>query len=95
MNVDEVIAFEEGTMDEEKERQFMQGMINSGAAWKMNGSYGRAATAMIEAGACALGVVGHRDYWGNYVPGRDEVKPGTKGSVAYCESRGYTVVDPK
>jgi len=31
-----------------------------------------------------LGPVGHKDYWGNYIPSRDEVVPGTKGSVEYA-----------
>jgi hypothetical protein len=41
--------------------------------------------AAIEAGECMLGEQGHRDYWGNRVPSRYEVEPGTKGSVEYAE----------
>ncbi|MCA1799786.1 MAG: hypothetical protein LC650_00645 [Actinobacteria bacterium] len=63
----------------------MQELIDSGAAWRMEGSMGRAAMDAIESGQCVLGEVGHTDYWGNYVPSRYEVKPGTKGSMEYAE----------
>ena len=63
----------------------LQGLIDSGMAWRLEGSVGRAAMAAIEDGACVLGEVGHRDYWGNYVPSRHEVEPGTKGSLEYAE----------
>lgn len=62
--------------------QAMQRAINSGMAWKMQGSYGRAAMEALESGACMLGREAQRDYWGNVIPGRDDVKPGTKGSKA-------------
>lgn len=67
----------------------LQGLINSGMAWKLEGSVGRACMAAIEAGACILGPKGFNDAYGNYVPSRYEVKPGTKGSVVYKKSMGY------
>ena len=63
----------------------LQGLIDSGMAWRLEGSVGRAAMAAIEDGVCVLGETGHRDYWGNYIPSRYEVAPGTKGSVEYAE----------
>ena len=60
----------------------MQRAINSGMAWKMQGSYGRAAMEALESGACMLGRESTRDYWGNVIPSRDDVKPGSKGSKA-------------
>lgn len=62
----------------------LQDLINNGAAWRLEGSVGRAAMRAIEGGRCVLGETGHRDYWGNYVPSRTEVQPGTKGSVEYA-----------
>lgn len=62
-----------------------QAWIDSGTAWQLEGSVGREAMSLIEAGHCVLGEVGHRDYWGNYVPSRHEVKPGTLGSAEYAE----------
>jgi len=63
----------------------LQGLIDSGMAWRLEGSVGRAAMDAIENGECILGEVGHRDYWGNYIPSRHEVEPGTKGSLEYAE----------
>ena len=65
----------------------MQRLINSGAAWKLEGSVGRQAMALLDAGLCILGRKGQKDYWGNYVPSRKEVKNGTKGSVGYAAER--------
>ena len=64
----------------------LQELIDSGMAWKMEGAVGREAMASIESGDCVLGEVGHRDYWGNYVPSRTEVQPGTKGSLEYQQT---------
>jgi hypothetical protein len=64
----------------------MQGLVNSGSAWSLEGSVGRAAMSLIEAGAIMLGEEGHRDYWGNYVPSRYEVEPGSMGSKEYVEA---------
>lgn len=58
----------------------LQAMINSGDAWTMEGSYGRAAMDALAAGACMLPKEAHFDYYGNRVPSRDDLKPGTKGT---------------
>lgn len=63
----------------------LQRRIDDGSIWHLEGSAGRAAMEAIHAGHCTLGPTGHRDYWGNYVPGRDEVKPGTPGSSDYMQ----------
>lgn len=65
----------------------VQNLIDSGMAWRLEGHVGRTCMAAIEAGDAVLGEEGHRDYWGNYVPSRYEVKPGTKGSVEYAAAR--------
>lgn len=64
-----------------------QNLIDSGQAWRLEGSIGRAAMDHLEAGLCVLGETGHRDYYGNYVPSRTEVEPGSKGSVQYAAER--------
>lgn len=61
----------------------IQGLIDSGMAWRMEGSIGRQCMAAIEAGHVMLGPEGHYDYYGNYVPSRFEVEPGTMGSEEY------------
>ena len=67
----------------------LQTLINTGMAWRLEGFIGRQAMDCIEAGQCVLGEVGYRDYWGNYVPSRYEVREGTKGSVDYAKERGW------
>jgi len=57
-----------------------QDQINSGLCWKMEGSVGRFAMEMIEAGVCMLPKERKIDYYGNTVPSRDDLKPGTKGT---------------
>ena len=37
----------------------------------------------INAGRCVLGKARARDYWGNTIPSRDDVKQGTKGSYDF------------
>jgi len=51
-NIDEIIAFEQGELGEAETITMFQGLINSGMAWQLQGSYGRTATALIEAGLC-------------------------------------------
>ena len=70
-----------------------QELINTGQAWRMEGSVGRQAMALIEAGICALGESDHRDYYGNHVPSRDQVQEGTKGSVQFVHDHGNEVIE--
>jgi hypothetical protein len=62
-------------------------LINSGMAWGLEGHVGRVCMGAIEDGACMLGTVSHKDYWGNVVPSRFEVKEGTKGSRQFVVER--------
>lgn len=70
---------------EEEYIEGMQGLINSGTCWHMEGSVGRAASDLIQQGLCVLGERGFRDAYYNYVPSRYEVKPGAPGSQAYAD----------
>lgn len=74
--------YDEDLTQEEYVEQ-MQALIDSGTAWRLEGSVGRAAMALIEEGYCMLGEQAHTDYWGNRVPSRYEVLAGTKGSPEY------------
>ena len=58
----------------------IQALINSGMAWRLEGSIGRACTAELEAGTVMCGTEPKSDFWGNRVPSRYEVQAGTKGS---------------
>ena len=50
--VDEIISYEQGEMNEEEMISFFQELINTGLAWKLQGSYGRTAMNLIEEGLC-------------------------------------------
>jgi hypothetical protein len=51
--LNQVIAYEQGELDEEGIIDLFQELITTGMAWKMQGSYGRTASALIDAGYCA------------------------------------------
>lgn len=59
----------------------IQDSINTGLAWKMEGSVGRQAMNLLDSGACLLPKKFHKDYYGNTVPSRDVLKNGTKGTL--------------
>ena len=50
--VDKIIAYEGGEMSDEDTIIFFQELIDNGMAWSFQGSYGRMATALIDAGHC-------------------------------------------
>jgi hypothetical protein len=53
VTVDEIMRYEAGEMEDRAELlEFFQRLIDSGLAWRLQGSYGRAATRLIEAGLC-------------------------------------------
>lgn len=57
-----------------------QFLIDTGHAWKMEGSVGRQAMHLLEVGACMLPKKSFTDYYGNKIPSRDELKKGSKGT---------------
>lgn len=65
----------------------IQQLINSGMAWRLEGSFGRTAMAYIEAGLAILGPERVTDYYGNTVGSRFDVVRGTKGSIQYANKR--------
>ena len=56
--INRIIAYEEGAMNEEDIVTFFQDMIDSGVVWQLQGSYHRAANALIKAGKCHRSGVG-------------------------------------
>lgn len=58
----------------------MQEAINTGMAWKMEGSVGRRAMELLRTGACVLPKTAVVDVYGNRVPSRDELVSGTLGT---------------
>lgn len=51
MNVlSNIIAYEQGDLDESETVRLFQHLVDTGMAWKLQGSYGRTAVDLIEAG---------------------------------------------
>jgi hypothetical protein len=68
--------------DPDRETFALQRLIDAGQ-WRLEGSIGRAMMDAIEAGRCTLGPKPAWDYWGNRIPSKHEVQPGTKGSEEF------------
>jgi len=51
----DIIAFECGELSEEETIVLFQKLIDNGMAWTLQGSYGRTAKALIDAGLCKEG----------------------------------------
>lgn len=50
--VSQIIAYESGEMSESETIEFFQRLIDNGMAWTLQGSYGRMAMHLIDAGLC-------------------------------------------
>jgi hypothetical protein len=48
--VGQIVEYESGEMGQAEMVQFFQEIVNSGMAWELQGSYGRTAMNLIEAG---------------------------------------------
>ena len=53
--MDNLIAYENGELDEEETLDLFQELINSGLAWSLQGHYGRTAKHLLEVGLCHAG----------------------------------------
>ena len=51
-NIDKILAFENGEMDDEQLIEFFQEMIDTGVVWQLQGVYGRTASMLINEGIC-------------------------------------------
>lgn len=71
----------------------MQKLINSGEAWTREGSVGRKAMDMLNAGACMLPLVTRIDAYGTGVPSRDMLQAGSKGSFQNSQNFWQKVYD--
>ena len=50
--VDRIIAYEDGDLDDDEMIELFQALIDDGKVWSLQGSYGRTAKALIDAGYC-------------------------------------------
>lgn len=53
-DINDIIDYENGEMDEERLIAFFQGLVDSGMAWKLQGFYGSMAKQLIEEGLVFL-----------------------------------------
>ena len=53
IDYDKIIAYENDEMSQEEVIEFFQELIDTGAAWRLQGHYGRTALRLIEYGYCA------------------------------------------
>ena len=74
MDVDKIIAYEEGNLSEAETIKMFQSMIDDGSVWGLQGSYGRMAQALIDAGECQHAKERHKDYYGHTIPSRSDVR---------------------
>lgn len=61
--------------------EMMQEWIDKGIAWSMEGSVGREAMRGLESGMYFLPNNSCKDYYGNHIPSREEIRIGTAGSL--------------
>jgi hypothetical protein len=54
VDVDFITAYEAGETDEQETIEGFQRLIDSGIVWQLQGSYGRMAMALIDAGYCFI-----------------------------------------
>ena len=52
--LDQILAFEQGEMEDTEMIIFFQDLIDTGIAWELQGRYGRTARDLINAGYCTL-----------------------------------------
>ncbi|KKK73012.1 hypothetical protein LCGC14_2898140 [marine sediment metagenome] len=53
--IDKIIAYEQGELDDAGTLELFQTLVDSGMAWKLQGSYGRMAMSLLEAGLIEKG----------------------------------------
>ena len=54
VDLDDIIAFEEGTITDERKTALFQNLVDTGQAWTLQGFYGREACRLIAAGVVTV-----------------------------------------
>ena len=90
---EQMVAFESGGLSDKETIELFQTLIDKGTVWSLQGSYGRMARDLINAGQCVLGPVSRTDSHGNYVPSRFDLPEGSPGTEEYAEAHSPSLVD--
>jgi len=85
LTLEDIDNIEDGAETELEYYESIQRAINSGSAWSMQGSYGRSMFDAIQGGYCMLGKRSFKDYYGNFIPSRDDICWGERGSYDYVK----------
>ena len=65
MNVDKIIAWENGEMTQAEEKRWFQQGVDSGEVWHLQGMYGRRAKELLDSGEITHSTKETKDYYGN------------------------------
>lgn len=84
--LNDILTLQDSESSDELRYESTQRLINAGQ-WGLEGSVGRAMMDAIDSGCCLLGKNRARDYYGNFIPSRDDVVEGTKGSYQFVVDR--------
>ena len=52
--LDKIIAYEQGNLSDDETLELFQTLVDNGMAWSLQGSYGRTAASLLEAGLISL-----------------------------------------
>lgn len=84
--LNDILTMQDSESSDQLQYESTQRLINAGQ-WGLEGSVGRAMMDAIDNGYCLLGKNRARDYYGNFIPSRDDVVEGTKGSYQFVVDR--------
>ena len=87
VNLDDVIAWENGKMSDEQERKFFQKIVNTGEVWHLQGIYGRRAYDLMNSGEIDYPKKKTYDAYGNPIPTQADIKRQFKEYVPASKRR--------
>lgn len=87
-HVGAIIEFENGSLDEQGILDLFQYLVDTGLAWSLQGSYGRAAKSLLDQGLIQPANSDRSDAYGNTVPGKPRDDQGLHEDSPSLEDEG-------